>query len=449
MKRLLFILAFLFPLSSFAVDYYWSTAETGTRYNSADSACSALFDTRAPSTLYQKLSYSVAKVSDTSATCKLIYEMKPEKVPQYGYSQSPINVNIFRFGNSCPAGTAFNSTTLQCETDNPCANKPPMPFSKSGTAPDGYMQIVSGYAVQATEGCFGGCLASTTDQKCKTKTSGSYFCRGTAYFSGQACATSTPGVDQSSTADRPEPQVVTEDKPCNYTTNADGSQSCASSKSTENEGQTCGTVSATGEKICVDKQPTKNGVDISTKVESKTNADGTKDTTKTDTATTTKCTGILTCTSSTTTVSKIVKTDANGNTTSATGSCTGANCPDKNTNPDGNGDGFGDCVTGDCGSGEGGGPNTPGLDDVDSYQVTTQKFYDKVKASPVATSVNAIAVPDNGAPPNFNTGPIAFLGGVSLDFGIIAQLWAGVADVLHLVMKAVWCFVAVFIFLMA
>lgn len=425
MKRLLLFLLLTFPLHSFASNYNWNGFPTPLEYCEANKGIHTGV-------------YIEMKNNSTLALC-------------WGRHTSGAILNfatVARAGDSCPAETTYDPATGECKSDNPCANKPPMPFSKSGTAPDGYMKVVGGYAVQATEGCFDGCLASTTDQKCKTKTSGPYLCRGTAYFSGQACASGTPGVDQSDTADRPEPQVVTEDKPCNYTTNADGTQSCTSSKSTEQEGQVCGTVSATGEKICVDKQPTKNGVDIATKVETKTNADGTKETTKTDTATSTKCTGILTCTSSTTTVNQTVKTDANGNTTSATGSCTGANCPDKNTNPDGNGDGFGDCISGDC-DGEGGSPSLPGLDDVDSYQTTTQKFYDKVKASPVATSVNAIAVPDNGAPPNFNTGSIAFLGGVSLDFGIIAQLWAGVADVLHLVMKAVWCFVAVFIFLMA
>lgn len=439
MKRLLLFVSLLcFSYSTLAVDYYWKLDLNGNIqpdiYSDGVAACDSLKQRFAGN----GRNYYGKVVSDTIVECW----------DQLGYTRYAGR----RFGDSCPAGTQFDPVTTKCvEPPNPCKDKPSMQFSKSGTAPDGYMKIVGGYAVQATEGCLDGCLASTTDQKCKTKTAGAYFCRGTAYFSGQACASGTPGVDQSDTADRPEPQVVTEDKPCNYTTNADGTQSCTSSKSTEQEGQVCGTVSATGEKICVDKQPTKNGVDIATKVETKTNADGTKETTKTDTATSTKCTGILTCTSSTTTVSKTVKIDANGNTTSATGSCTGANCPDKNTNPDGNGDGFGDCVSGDCGDGDGdgGGPSLPGLDDVDSYQTTTQKFYDKVKGSPVATSVNSISVPDNGAPPNFKTGSIAFLGGVSLDFGIIGQLWAGVADVLHLVMRAVWCFVAVVIFLMA
>lgn len=439
MKRLIFLFLIL-PLSSvFAEDYYWTNDNDNTHYSSAIDAC------RNDKTPYVGTAHKVSQDSPDRYWCNALAQGNPN------YFLG----NVYRHGNSCPAGTTYSAETGECKSDNPCLNKPPMHFSKSGTAPDGYMQVVTvggkPKAVQSTEGCFGGCLASTTDQKCTTKTSGPYFCRGTAYFSGQACAAGSPGVDQSESSTRPEPQVTTEDKPCNYTTNADGTQSCTSTKSTEQEGQVCGTVSATGQQICVDKQPTKNGVDIATNVSTKTNTDGTKETTKTDTATTTKCDGILSCTTSVTKVSTTVKTDANGKTTSATGSCTGANCPDKNTNPDGNGDGFGDCVSGDCGDGdgEGGGPSLPGLDDVDSYQTTTQKFYDKVKASPVATSVNAIAVPDNGAPPNFKTGSIAFLGGVSLDFGIIGQLWAGVADVLHLVMKAVWCFVAVVIFLMA
>lgn len=428
MKRLLLFILLTFPLHSFASNYNWNGFPTPLEYCEANKGIHTGV-------------YVEMKNNSTLAAC-------------WGRHTSGAILNfamVARSGDSCPAETTYDPTTGECKSDNPCANKPPMPFSRSGTAPDGYIKLVTlpggkPQYIKTTEGCFNGCLASTADQACKTKTSGPYFCQGTAYFDGQTCdSAGTPGIDSSSSPAYPSPEQTTDTKPCNYTTNSDGTQSCNSSSGTEKEGQICGVVSATGAKICVDRPPTKQGLDIATTVKTETDANGGKTTTKTDTATTTKCTDIKICTSTTTTVTTVVK--PNG---AVSGSCTGANCPDKNTNPDGDGDGFGDCATGDCGEGDGGGsPNTPELGDVDTYQVTTQKFYDKVKGSPIATSVNSISAPTGGTAPNFRTSSIAFLGGVSLDYGVIGQLWQSVADVLSLVMKAVWCFVAVVIFLMA
>lgn len=260
---------------------------------------------------------------------------------------------VARSGDSCSdQQSTYDPVTGQCKSDNPCKDKPPLPFSKSGTAPDGYMKVVNvggkPKAVQSTEGCFNGCMASTTDQKCTTKVNGPYFCQGTAYFDGQTCdVAGTPGVDSSSSAQYPQTEDTKETKPCNYQLAADGTKSCVATENTEKEGQVCGTVSATGQQICVDKQPSKNGLSIATVVKTETLPDGTTKTTKTDTATVTKCTGILDCKTSTTTVTTV----SNGNGT-VSSSCKGENCPDKNTNPDADGDGFGDCVKGPCGEGE-------------------------------------------------------------------------------------------------
>lgn len=444
MRALLFLLAVV--LSSYsafsysATTYYWVGNAPG-NWASADAGCKAW--TESIGRIHNGV---VFESSGLGAYCKGKNQNGTD-AGSNGYFQ--------RRGDSCPAGTTYDSAIGGCK--NPCSVKAGsnQKFSKAGTAPDNYMNLVDNtsgkkYGIPRTEGCFNSCEASTSEQKCVTKTSGNYYCQGTAYFTGNTCPTGSTGVDSTTATSLPDAVQINEDKPCVYKTNPDGTQSCTSSKNVEHEGQVCGTVSATGQQICVDKQPDKNGVDISTNVLTTTNPDGTKDTVKTDTATTTKCDGIKTCTTSTTKVTTTIKTDGDGKTTSVTGSCTGANCPDSNTNPDGNGDGFGDCVSGDCGDGEGGGgPNTPELADVDDYQVTTQKFYDKIKSSPVAASVNAISVPENGAAPNFRTDSIAALGGVSLDFGIVGQLWSSVADVLSAVMKAVWCFVAVVIFLMA
>ncbi|MGC4009518.1 MAG: hypothetical protein QM805_11350 [Pseudomonas sp.] len=335
------------PQVANAADYYWYVKGSGAinKFPTPRAGCDqGLIDWKK---IYPTgIETSFVKISDTEWSC--------------GFRSSPTGNNyttyyFVRGGDNCPAGLKFNPATGQCE-GNKCAtlNGSSRAFSKSGTAPDGYLTLVSGtgkpLAVAQTAGCFDGCMASTADQKCTAKTSGAYFCRGTAYFDGQSCDTAgTPGVDESSSAEYPQTSQTDETKPCTYVTNPDGTQSCTSSKTTDKEGQICGTVSATGKQICIDKAPSKNGVSFDINIKTETDSGGNQVTTKTTTATTTTCSDIKVCTSSTTTVT--TTTNGNGATSST---CKGANCPDKNTNPDGNGDGFGDCVGGGCGEGEGG-----------------------------------------------------------------------------------------------
>lgn len=442
MKRLLILLLVAISSPAFAVDYYWSTIVGGNEFK--DSTPSGVCSKVQADLSDGFASYRfTGKVSDTLAYCQK-YRLSD------GANLGSLSIN--RFGDGCTSPAVYNSTTGGCEVPEAArcaalagASKA---FSKSGNAPDGYMKVLQiggkSTAVQSTEGCFSGCMASTSDQKCTTKVSGAYLCKGTAYYSGQTCdAAGAPGVDDSSTSEYPQTSETNETKPCNYTTNADGTQSCTSEKNSEKEGQVCGVVSATGAKICVDKQPSKNGLSIATTV--KTDS-ATGDKTKTDTATTTTCNAIKTCTSTSTTVTTVIK--SNG---SVSSTCQGANCPDKNTNPDGDGDGFGDCATGDCGEGGDGdgGPSKPGLDDVDDYQTTTQKFYNSVNNSPVVKAVDSISAPITGTAPNMRTGSLSAIGGASLDFSIMTQLKPIIDDVLSGVMKAFWCFVAVMIFLAA
>lgn len=288
------------------------------------------------------------------------------------------------------------------ETD-PCAVKlgGSQKFTKSGTSGDGYGSIVSGYIVAPQSGCFGGCAVNTSDQKCTGKTSGSYLCRGTAYFSGQSCSSSGTGStvqDNTAQDPPPNPQVTVEDKPCVYSASGD-TQTCTSEKSNEKEGQYCGTVN--GVKTCVDSKPTKDGISIQTTVKTETKPDGSKVTTKTDVATKTNCTGAGQCSSTSTTTTTTTNTDSSGATTGTTGSCTGEACPDKNTNPDGDGDGFGDCTGTDCGdeAGEGGASDfyQPGDD---TYASVIESFADSVSQIPVVAGVdNFLTFTPSGACP--------------------------------------------------
>lgn len=365
--------------------------------------------------------------------------------------ECPAGITNLTCNASCdPPKTLVNG---QCIEPDPCYGKTggTQNFVKSGSSGDGYGSVVGGFVVSSQSGCFGGCAVSTADQKCTGRTSGAYTCRGTASFSGQSCSTSGGGTEiQDNTANepKPEPQIISDDKPCIYSSSGEG-QSCTSEKNTEHEGQFCGTVD--GKKFCTDTKPTKNGIKIDTNVKTVTNPDGSKVTTKTDVATKTTCTGAGQCTSTSTTTTTTTNTSSSGATTGTTGSCTGASCPDKNTNPDGDGDGFGDCTGTDCGEGAGGDGELlkPELEEVDSYQETTQKFYNRVNNAPLFSAVGNIHAPIVGTAPTLVSAPIAALGGASLDLSFIDELKPILSSILSFVMKAVWCLLALVIFLSA
>lgn len=313
--------------SSRAEDYYWIYGSNPTKYSSPLDACTGA----ATATGYKVQSVYSRGSSGTWFGCIL---------------SSGSYLDLTRKGDSCPQNSTFNTETGACEEPkDECSSKEgqSFPFRKSGTAPDNYGTISSGYFIPRTDGCFEGCAASTADQKCKASVAGVYSCSGTGYYTGQSCA-SAPEVDFTETRNDPTPETTSKEEPCNYTQQADGSITCNSSSTTETEGQHCGEVN--GVKYCTDSKPTKNGIDISTNITTESNSDGSSSSTKTDTATQTKCTGVQVCVSKTTTTTTTTKTNANGSTSSVSGTCTGDNCA-SNTNPDADGDGLGDCVT-DC-----------------------------------------------------------------------------------------------------
>ena len=416
----------VFSANSFALEQWQMVPSPYSIYNGdAVTACKAHVATKSSSYFWNVTGYTAGS---TSMTCN------------FG-------------GQVVGAGTKVSIQFVQLGAPDPCAGKTggSQKFAKSGTSGDGYGSIVGGFVVAPQSGCFSGCAVSTADQKCTGKTSGSYSCRGTAYFSGKSCSSSGTGTEvQDNTANlpKPEPLVVVEDKPCVYSTSGD-SQVCVSEKSNEKEGQYCGTVD--GVKFCTDTKPTKNGIKIDTTVKTVTNPDGSKVTTKTDVATKTTCSGAGQCTSTSTTTTTTTNTNSGGDTTGTTGSCTGESCPDENTNPDGDGDGFGDCTGTDCGDGAGGDGELikPELEEVDSYQETTAKFYNRVNNAPLFSAVANIHAPIVGTAPTLVSAPIAALGGASLDLSFIDELKPILSSILSFVMKAVWCLLALVIFLSA
>lgn len=477
MKRLLFVLIIFLSANCYAETYKWGQAPG---YDSPLSACEA-----------QKGSNTnvyVVRVSDTYFEC-------------WGTLPSGYTLNfggVARSGDSCldPAAI-YNSATGRC--DVPAGNDGELCGNTTWQSSEPFIwshgECVSVYRAPNDIECKAfsmrdggatanmsvhldtpqsgpinqqsvampnlGCTVEVTSSQCTVNADGkSSECLVSGkYTGGLGNGGQDPKAQDCHTlggCEAPDlsPKTDTNNEPCNYTTGADGSLSCTSKQETNTSGsQNCGTFNGTFS--CDWNAPTSKDIDISTKIDTTSNPDGSTTTVKTDVSTKTVCTDMNVCSTVTTTTKTTTNKDGSGTVTSSSSSCTGNGCGTGSAtngtgsgSGNGTGEGGGNCVTAEECS-DGSGPSTPMMDDVDDYQTTTQKFYDKVKVSPLATSVNAIAVPDNGAAPNFHTDSIAFLGGISLDFSVIGTLWSTVAGVLSAVMKAFWCFVAVCIFLMA
>lgn len=110
MKRLFFLLLFL-PGLSFAEDYYWVTGNTGTeRFASASSACHA-----AASEYNFSFSVTLDRIEFTSAD-KGVCRFLRDGIPNL------LSTSLSRHGDSCPAGTQYDSETGECvpEEPDPC-----------------------------------------------------------------------------------------------------------------------------------------------------------------------------------------------------------------------------------------------------------------------------------------------------------------------------------------
>lgn len=438
---LIYLLGFMtlyFAGRADAADYYWVANNQSdlpaNRYDSAVSACEAAWkrQTNTSGLTYEGISMSSA----TAAICRY-KNVSTGNVSQFA--------SVRRYGTSCPEKTEYNSSTGRCDTkeepQDPCSGKAGQstPFSKSGTGPDGYMSIFDASggkkSAPAQTGCFNGCAASTAQQKCTVKVAGSYFCRGTAYYTGAACGTSTsPTLDTSDTSSFPDAQTISDKKPCVYTTGADGAQTCTSETSTEKEGQNCGTFN--GQTICADKVPNSEKMKIDTNVSETSNPDGSKVVTKQDLSTKTVCTAVQTCTTTTVTTTTKITKDKDGNTTSSTTTTntttgTGGKNDGKGTGAEGEGGGEG--------TEEGGELATPELEEGDDYADSNKKYFDRINASPLAQAVTGIQFPEGGSC-SFPSVTVAYLGTIGFnDFCAQATDWLAP---LRVVMLAVYGFIS-------
>lgn len=498
MRRILFALLLLIGSVANAADYYWIFSDkTGPNFDSPASLCADEYARRCAknnASGYQICSdQGFIFTGDTVGQCSYKFTISSTDARYKLESQG-----FKRGGDGCTLPKVYNSTTGTCETPAGedaalCGNTnwqstvpyvwssgecvrvydaPPAVMCKAFSSRDGgSVSQLSIHLNTPEKGPINGQTVAYPNIGCSINVKSSQ-CTVNADGNGSECIVDgvyTGGVgggtdnpkDQDCHAlggcEAPDltPKTDTNNQPCNYSAGSDGSQSCTSKQETKTSGsQNCGT--ANGVFSCDWKSPTSKGIDIATNISTTTNADGSTTSVKTDVSTKTVCTDMNVCTSSTTTTKTTTTKDGSGVVTSTQSTCSGAACgtgsasngSGTGSGGTGEGEGGGDCVTAEECS-DGSSPDTPKLDDVDDYQATTQKFYDTVKSSPIATAVGNISAPDTGTAPTLTTPALQALGGASLDYGIIRDLKSNLDDVMQPTMRAFWCFVAVMIFLLA
>lgn len=361
--RVLFYLLF-FSGSAYAQDYYWLatdntnvnfTIDPNKRHLSAAAACQYYVSSFKNNSSLSGHSYRlVMDPGFSSARCyiNLLHVTS-------GVIKDFFNLPVSRRGDSCPNGSTFDPVTGECKGD-PCLPKKdqPQPVKKGGIKGDGWLTIIhskttnSNYYIYPPVACYQGC-AVNIDSKltCTVDTAHQYRCGGTGKYNGTTCSSQNPNTDPDPDGNAPEPEVKNEKEECVYGT-VNGVTSCVKRNKSESEGVFGGPGTICTGQGCTGKDPKSKEDKIDTKITTSPNASGGIDTVKTDTKIVTTCVANATnCTTTTTVKTTTTKADANGNVTSTTGTCKGAQCAD-NTNPDSDGDGFGDCSGDDCGEGE-------------------------------------------------------------------------------------------------
>ncbi|MFG5864581.1 hypothetical protein ACFW0B_25730, partial [Pseudomonas sp. CR1201] len=245
----------------------------------------------------------------------------------------------------------------------------------------------------------------------------------------------------------PEPPIVKDSKPCNYM--SDGQiVGCESQEFEGNPGEmNCGIFSAGGTYECRRKEPTSNGIQIATQIETKDNGNGTTTTTKTDTITQTKCIGANSCVTNVSNNKTTVVKDGNGNTLSTGTQCTGPACSSGGKG-DSDGDGVKDCVTGNCEEEEGGeygAPEMPELEETEEIGDSTSAYYARILNAPIVQAVTSISVPTGGTCPTGTAD--TFMGAISFD--TFCQLAPQVLAGLVWLFRAIWAWAAIRLFFTA
>jgi len=455
--------------SAVAADYTWKPNFGNMTYSTFETPIAACKWAYAnPVRAYDSL--TVKFLRDGWYTCQYSPPNDPETY-EYGA--------VYRLGDACPPGTATDivdgqckaPVNKECEQDwsggekvfseelQQCVKFPNLPpaefceFMSGRSTGTQKMEVVSGTdkgpEKVVSPNTF--CGVDVTDADCKVGADGTHTCAVSGVFNGEYVENVTEAPKHCASLDCeevppeepiPEPELKKENKPCIYSASGDR-QVCTSERTEEQEGKAdCGVVN--GVATCITHAPSKNGVTIATEVMVQDLLDGNKKTTKKDTATVIKCKGIIsksTCTSTTSTTTTTTVTNGSGQTVSQSGTCVGPACPDKNGNPDADGDGFGDCATGDCGSDEFTAPGAEGSgEEAPSFGDTLGDFQDRLYASPLISAAKGLSFSGSGS---CSMGSNFTLFGRSMGFGAVcgwASDWFGP---LRTAMLALWALVAV------
>lgn len=304
----------LFVNVAFAADYYWTNLYGQGSYPDPLTACRSTH----PSVVSARLN-----ANGTAASCLL--------------NETSSLGQVYRYGDSCPAGSTYNVTTGQCEAPEPSACE-----STLGATVDHQVKVADILA-DGTQGnfqqppssiCDNACEYTTpANEECYRFTSGDpagVFCKYQYRGSGLECASAE--VPETASPD-PRSPTQFEDSSCtSKTTDANGFVvwECSTSSTFTDPGNiTCGAVN--GEAKCYSKSPIpeSSSTDTDTSFSEKTNPDGSKDTTATTTETTTNCSGVGACSTTTTTTTTTQHTNADGSPGAETTTCEGAGCEDE------------------------------------------------------------------------------------------------------------------------
>lgn len=459
MRAFFFVCFFSLSLHSFAADYYWqpsSGPNSNNRYATSDLACQAMSQAAYTASGWTLYGLPWEYVSNTFTAPNAICKYRYNSIQGVWTNWQNAAYFVRRYGDSCPVDTVLDSTSGNC-VPNPCKVKEGQSqrFQKTSATGGNYGNVatVNGkpFFSASTTACFNGCTVSTADQKCTARVNGAYVCRGTAFYTGTACATgeAAPAPVEATTQADPAPITAKTDQPCTYSTAPDGTKTCTSIKASETEGQQCGTVN--GVQKCVAKSPSKDESKIDTTVTETSNPDGSTTTTKKDTLTKTTCSDYAPSgckTTTTTTTSTSTKNSAGELIGSIDSSCEGPSCA-TDSNPDGDGDGLGDCTGSNCGEDEEGNatnkPTGPALADAPSYAQATQTFMTTIKSAPIYATVSGLSVPSGGSC-SFGSAQ-TFFGAISFDD--FCNIAPSILNPLRYLFLAIWAWAAIRLFFTA
>jgi hypothetical protein len=329
----LLLLVLLVSLQVNAADYYWFRNGTTLSFPTPQAACDhygrgASIPSWRPNDTH--VTSVVTMISDSEARCRIASQPSDTNINTYV---------LYRGGDSCPAGTEYDSATGSCVQPEPDQCE-----STAGNNVDHMHRmgdftgagVVGGYVAPPGVVCDGGCQYASNQQPAKdafrfvngdpSGVYGSYSYKGNGVSCTGGEATRSQPANGTPTADK--------NSQCtNKVTDAEGRQqySCTSTdKYTDIGSMNCGVVN--GEHKCVPVPPKPKMTDKTTTVDvtQKTNPDGSTDTTTTTTTTTVNCSGVNACTTTTTTSTTTNHTKPDGSPGGETTTCTGPGCPDGN-----------------------------------------------------------------------------------------------------------------------